>query len=148
MSANRPPIESFGPTLFNALIEGSRREYRIPTSYRNAARFRHRAHMLRSRMQQESHPLYPVASRTRITIEWDETKIPTKHNRRNVKWPENIEAQVTLVIAPHDLQFDEALKAAGLILKPSTIPETPESTPTVTPSDLDALLNLKPDSEK
>lgn len=113
---NKAPIESFGPELFNALIEGSKRTIDIPTIYRQAVVFRIRAHQLRHRMREDNHPLYSVAARTRITITWD-ANTETVINKKKIKFPKDPNTPVVLTIAPHDSQFAAALSAAGIDVK-------------------------------
>jgi hypothetical protein len=144
-SRPRDPIESFGAEVFNALIEGSRREFRIPTTYREASLFRVRAHKLRKQMQLDAHPLYSVAARTKITIEWDENAVETIRTAKRVRLPKDTNSPVTLVIAPHDSQFTDALIRAGLGVKPQqpTSPESPPADSAPNSTSLDILLDLK-----
>lgn len=109
------PIESFGAELFNALIQGSQKRFEIPNiSYREAVKFRHRCHMLRNRMRIDNHALASVASKTKLTIQWDHSKIETLFSKKNVAYPKDPDARVTLVIEPFDSEFRDALKAAGI----------------------------------
>jgi len=144
-SHTKTPLESFGPELFNALIEGSKRKITIPTDYRTAVKFRIRVHQLRHRLREDAHPLYGIAARTKVTIEWDETKVETIVSRKKVHFPKNPLAPVTLTIAPHDSQFSEALAAAGIDVKTpldSELLTSPQGEPEASPErpTLDDLL--------
>lgn len=109
------PIESFGPELFNALIQGSKQRFEIPNiPYREAVKFRQRCHQLRHRMRIDNHTLANVASRTRFSIEWDHSKVHTLFTKKRVPYPKSADALVTLVIEPHDSEFRDLLKAAGI----------------------------------
>lgn len=109
------PIESFGSELFHALIQGSQQRFELPAiPYREAVKFRHRCHQLRHRMRLDGHPLAAVAAKTRLSIEWDHSKIDTLFNKKRVAYPRDANAPVTLVIEPHDSEFRDALKAAGI----------------------------------
>jgi hypothetical protein len=133
----RAPIESYGAEMFNALIEGSRKTFHVTLPYRDAVKFRLRCYQLRNRMLTENHELYPVAAKTKISLSWDETKIPTKLGYRNSKTPIDSKAPVTLTIGPQDSEYADALKAAGLTATPipqSTLPDGKS------PPSLDTLL--------
>ena len=109
---HKPPIESFGAELFNALIEGSKRKISIQTTYRNAIVLRLRVHRLRHRMQEENHPLYPIAAKTKISIIWPpDTEVIT--TSKHIKYPKSSSAPVTLTFAPHDSEFADLLKSRG-----------------------------------
>ena|SRR5258706_9934156 len=116
------PIESFGPELLNALIEGSKREIRIPTTYKAAVKFRQRCHQLRTRMREDKHPMYSTAARTRITILYGKaaglTPVDELQNSKKVKYPKDPGVPALLVIAPHDSEFTKALEDAGIGVKP------------------------------
>jgi hypothetical protein len=117
MKTPRPPnpIESFGSELFNALVQGSKQSFVIPNiRYREAVKFRLRCHQLRNRMRIDNHPLATVVAKTRISIEWDHSKIETLYNKKRVPYPKSADSPVTLVIEPHDSEFSAALKAAGI----------------------------------
>jgi hypothetical protein len=111
-SKSKIPIESFGAELFTALIEGSKRKIEVQTTYRNASHLRMRVHQLRQRMREEGHPLYPIAARCRLTITWEGN---TKHS-----FSKNPDMPVTLTFAPHDSEFADLFKSAGLELNPTS----------------------------
>lgn len=125
--SRKTPISSFGPEIFEALIQGSRKKFTISTTYRKAMQFRLQIHKLRERMREENHELYPVASRTKVSIAWEPT-IPTKQGYHNSRRPEDIDAPVTMTIAPRDSEFTEALVAAGITIDRSHEPKLPDST--------------------
>jgi hypothetical protein len=109
------PIESFGPELFNALIQGSQKQFKISDiPYREAVKFRHRCHMLRNRLRVDNHPMASVAAKTKISIQWDHSKVETLFNKKRVAYPKSPDAKVTLIIEPFDSEFRDALKAAGI----------------------------------
>jgi hypothetical protein len=113
---SKTPIESFGSELFTALIEGSKRKIEIQTTYRTAVKIRLRVHQLRARMREESHPLYSVAARTRVTISWANTIEVTSHTK--AKFPKDLNAPVTLTFAPQDSEYGDIFKKAGVTVVP------------------------------
>jgi glycine cleavage system aminomethyltransferase T len=118
MTAPKQPIESFGPELLNTLIEGTRRRVVVPCTFGTATRLRLRLHQLRTRMRELNHPLYPIAAKCKVTIEWDENKVPTHVGARGLKYPSSGKtAQVQLVVAPHDDDFAKILTTAGVDAK-------------------------------
>lgn len=138
-STKKDPIASFSPQLFSALIKGSKQQYEVILPYRQAVRFRIRAHQLRHRMWKERHELYPVVAKTKLSISWDEKKVPTKVGYNNSKKPIDIDAPVTLTIGPRDSEYTAALEAAGITI------EAPEPTDSSigsigSPSDLENIL--------
>lgn len=137
MSARTPtPIESFGPELFNALIQGSKQRFEISSiPYRDAVKFRHRCHQLRHRMRLDQHPLATVAAKTRISIEWDTNEVETLYNRRRVPYPKSPDSKVSLIIEPHDSEFRNALKAAGLDVDHRIDPEAGMEAPAIDTSN-------------
>lgn len=126
------PIESFGPEILQALIEGSKREINITLPYRKAVYFRSRVNALRYEMRAQKHHLYPVVSQATVRIVWDKD-VTEKKSPTNVRFPANKDTSVKLIISPADAEFSEALKAAGIEVKPldtELLPntETAEST--------------------
>lgn len=113
----KPPIESFGPELFNTLIEGSKRKIVVETSYTTAVKFRMRIHQLRNRMREENHPLYRVAAKTKLSIQWDEVTTNTVRGKRGLKYPSDRRTKVKLIIEPHDNEFSDLLAAQGVNVK-------------------------------
>jgi hypothetical protein len=116
------PVESFGPEVLQALIEGSKREIVLELPYRKAAFFRQRVNALRAEMRKQNHQLYPVVSQATIRVIWgEEAGFPPTQERRsstNVRFPADKNTKVKLIIAPADSEFAEALKRAGVEVKP------------------------------
>lgn len=134
----RPPktIESFGPEVLQGLIEGSKREITLELPYRKAAFFRQRANALRAAMRAQKHTMYPAVSQATIRIIWGEEagldKIPETKSEKGVRAPANRNERVKLVISPADSEFGEALKQAGVEVKPLSLhppPNTGSTTP-------------------
>lgn len=111
------PIESFGPELFNALIEGSKRKVELNTDYKTAVKLRMRIHQLRARMREESHPLYPIAAKAHLTISWPDS-IETLTSYKKIHHPKNPKSPVTLTISPHDSEYGDIFKDAGIDVLP------------------------------
>lgn len=107
------PIESFGPEIFQTLVEGAKRKIELQLPYHRAAYFRARANQLRHRMRLEGHPHYSSVSQAKITITWESTT-PIRRTARNVRIPLDPAALCTLTIAPYDSEFTEALAAVGI----------------------------------
>lgn len=128
------PIESFGPEVFQALIEGSKKEIRLPLSWRKACYWRHRANALRAEMRRQNHPQYKVMSGATLRIE-----IPPgtdiKKSSRNVSCPKSPEAPVFLVISPADAEFGEALRKVGVEIKPLELTKPNTETPSLVAPD-------------
>jgi hypothetical protein len=123
------PIESFGPELFQALLDGSKREVKFQLPYRKAVHFRQRINQLRAAMRDLKHEHYPLASQAKITISWpDNTE--TSKSSRNVRFPKDMNTICDVVIMPSDSEFNDVLKSAGVNIKPLDPPTTP-STPIV-----------------
>lgn len=133
----KDPIDSFGPELFNALREGSHRRVAMDLPYRDAVKLRTRIHRLRAKMGEQGHTLYGLMMKAELRIEIPKGT-PTKSRYRNIQTPIDPGALVTLVIAPRDSDFAEAIRKAGVTVQPLTTDDTGD-TPT-TPSDLETLL--------
>jgi hypothetical protein len=116
------PVESFGPEILQALIDGSKREITVELPYRRAVLFRSRVNSLRAAMRQTKHELYPVVSQATVRILWGEdagmTPVVEKKSSTNVRFPANKNTIVKLVITPADAEFGDALKKAGVEVKP------------------------------
>lgn len=113
------PLVSFGPEIFNALVEGSRREITIslPT-YRLAIHFQQRIHMLRKALRESRHELSAVVQRARTSVVWGERAgqkaVEETSNSRGVRRPVDPETPCKVIIRPQDAQFAAAIKAAGV----------------------------------
>lgn len=117
--APRPPkpVESFGPQLLAALLEGAKREVVLPLTYRQAVHFMQRIHELRAAMRRTKHPEYTAAAQARFNLSWpDDT--PVKKSSRNVTIPVNPNTPCTLKLMPADSEYTAVLQKAGV-----TVPE-------------------------
>lgn len=130
------PVSSFGPEILQALIEGSKREIVLPLPYRKAVFFRQRVNALRAEMRRQNHELLGVVSQTTVRILWGEDAglppVPEKKSSTNVRHPTDKNVKVHLIISPADKEFSEALKAAGVEVKPiapDTVPNTGSTEP-------------------
>lgn len=129
-------VESFGPEIFEALIEGSKRAITLELPYKKAIAFRQRANMLRAAMRETQHEKYKVVAQTTLRVIWGKeagyAETPEAKNTQNVRFPVNKTVPAKLVISPADSEFGDALRAAGVDIKPlstEATPETPEAKP-------------------
>jgi len=130
-----PSVESFGPELMTALLEGSKARFVIPgLSYRNCVKFRQRIYQLRKAMIDAKHEAVTSVARTRIQIVWPQDT-PTHKSRKGLKWPTDRSTICDLIISPHDSEFADALKRAG-IKSPDLIDDVLETPKTSSPSAL------------
>lgn len=111
------PVESFGPELFQALVEGSKREVKFNLPYDKAIRFRLRVNQLREAMRKSNHSQYTAVSQARITIKWPEDT-PTKKYPGGSIWPVNRQVMCEVYIKPNDSEFRDVLKSAGVSVEP------------------------------
>lgn len=126
MARKDPPLESFGPELMAALIQGSNAHYEIPMTFRQAVNHRQRLNTLRRVMVNVAHPMAKIVSLTKIAIRWDDT-VPVRRSSKNVRIPVSLDAPVRLVIEPYDKEFAIALGKAGIhITPPDPLPDIPE----------------------
>lgn len=135
MTRTPRPVESFGAEVMQALIEGSKKRIVLTLPYRKAVFFRQRVNQLRVAMRdmKPPHSLYKVVSTTSLSIEWD-ANTETKKNVKNVRRPASMDAPVRLIISPADSEFGDALRKAGVTIKPLTedpivVPPPIEHTP-------------------
>lgn len=131
------PVESFGPEVLQALLEGSKREIVLLLPYREAVQHRARMNSLRAAMQRSGHEMYRIVSQTTIRVVWGEDAgldpIPEKKSSTNVRVPLSKNAPAKLIISPADKKLGEALKKAGVTVpdfNPDPVPNTgsPEAT--------------------
>lgn len=113
------PIESFGPELMAALIHGSTKEFRFPLPFNDAVKFRRRVHQLRSRMREEKHEKAMLVERARVSILLGkdagfETDPEYQRISNGGRVPRDRQAPALIVIKPYDVEFNAALKAAGV----------------------------------
>lgn len=140
----RYPVSSFGPELMELLIRGSKEEVRVPCDSMKQMKFlQMRIQTLRGAMAKERHPQYAIATRARVTCEWNFKKHPS---RKGLQFPPEAE-ECVLVIRPQDSQFSEILAKAGItvsdgastVLDELPLPDTPSDPSTQiaveTPSD-------------
>lgn len=133
------PIESFGPELMAALMQGSTKEFRFELPYNDAIKFRRRIHQLRSRMREENHPQRFLVERARVQVLWGKeagfAEDPEMRRLDNGgRAPRDLRAPACVVIKPYDTEFGEALRKAGVNIdtKVSTdlrVPDRPAGEP-------------------
>lgn len=100
---SRYPVSSFGPELMALLIEGSKKEVRVPCPDRKFMRaLQQRIHMLRGAMAREQHPQYVTVTRARTSQAW-------KINERDGQ-----AFDFCLYVRPQDSQYLDALTKAGV----------------------------------
>lgn len=158
------PIESFGPELMQALLEGGRNRLVIPfpgadgAGKRKAHTFQQRIHMLRQRMREERHPQYPLAARVRVSLLWG---AKAAEAGAPAEWRADPKGKLGayIVIQPRDSEFNEVaavLKGirepgrvtateAHMLRAPEPVPqgelEIPSDNPGSRPATLDELFN-------
>jgi hypothetical protein len=143
------PVESFGPEVLQALIEGSKREIVLELPYRKAVFFRQRVNALRAEMRRQNHEMYKIVSQATVRILWgadaELPDVPERRSLTNVRFPMNKNIPAKLVITPADKEFGEALKRAGVEVKPLT-PDPIPNTRTTEPSEdiLESYLKEEP----
>lgn len=147
-------VESFGPEVFEALIEGSKREIVLELPYKKAVAFRQRANSLRAAMREAGHEKYKIVAQTTLRIVWgrdagyDETA--EKRSSQNVRFPVSKLVPAKLIISPADNEFGEALRKAGVTIKPlgaDPIVETTSPEPEIGSDILEQYLFKEPDTE-
>jgi len=97
--AKKLTVDSFGPELLALLIAGAKERKAVPfpdtpDGKKGAVVLRHRLNTLRSTMRKTNHDQAQLVDRAKITIEEDHI----------------------LVIEPHDSQFAEVIRQAGVEL--------------------------------
>ena len=108
-----PRVESFGPGIMAALLEGAKTGLSLDLPYRKAVQFRQRLYQLRAAMRAEGHSEYKLVSRVRVTITWDPAT-NTVVSSKNVPIPRDRQTLVRVDVAPLDSEFDDALLRAGI----------------------------------
>jgi len=118
MSRQKPPIQSFGNELLTALTEGGRRKIELSLSYRDAVSLRARLYKLRNLMVSDKHPLAEIVAKARIQILWGPRiglpPVDELVSSKNVSRPRDPGTECRLIISPHDSEFAEALRKAGV----------------------------------
>lgn len=145
------PLESFGPEVMQALLLGARQELRIPLpTYREAIQLHLRLQQLRKSMQRHGHPMWSTVARTMVRTKWGvDAGLPpvAEHrNARGVRRPFDTSVPAVVIVSPHDAQFLDALKAAGVdetSLRDDTLLAEPAPDPSSPPDYLDELANSK-----
>lgn len=136
-------VSSFGPEIFEALIEGSKREIVLELPYRKAVFFRQRANSLRAAMRAAGHEKSSIVAQTTLRILWGHEAgyedVPEKKSPQGVRFPINKMAPAKLVITPADKEFSEALKKAGVTIRPLTEDTSPSPKTHIEPTGYDIL---------
>lgn len=144
VAKRRASIESFGPELLAALVKGSREPVTVKVPYRTAIALTQRLNKLRYIMQHKGHSLYSIVARVKITTAWGERAgLPPAdevRSRKNVARPVDPEAPSVLTLSPHDSEFTDALRAAGVA--PVELRDDPIEEISPTPTIEDLLANL------
>lgn len=120
MSRPPKPVESFGPELLRALLEGAKRKVEVKLPHNKAVHLRQRINALRTSMRRSNHVQYPLVSQCRVTISWP-PETPTVQSSRGVRWPKDPYAEVVVTIAPNDSEFRDVLASAGVVVDPGDI---------------------------
>lgn len=124
MSRAPKAVESFGPEIMAALVQGATKRIVLQVPYRKAVHFRQRANALRAAMRNTNHTMYSAISQTTITITWPPSTVEEKSSR-GVRRPKDPNTPCTLTIAPADSEFTDALTSAGVtIVPPKPSPDT------------------------
>lgn len=145
------PVESFGPELFQALIEGSKKEIVLELPYRKAVHFRQRINSLRSAMQRQNHVMYTAVSQATVHVLWGEdagfNAVPETKSSTNVRFPVNKNTPAKLTITPADSELAAALKKAGVEVRPLSPDPVPNTgTPDAEPDILETLMKETPNA--
>lgn len=108
------PVISFGPELFEALIRGSKERVEIgPMPYRVALKLQYRINHLRAAMQTETHEHATLVLRARTSITWS-SDTPISVSRNRVRVPIDRNAPCVVIVEPHDSEFGDLLRNAGI----------------------------------
>lgn len=135
----RYPIESFGPELRELLLKGSIQRIELKGIKRRVGhRLQQRLNMLRSRMLALNHPDHKIVARARVSLIWGKRLDPdSTYGGKDMDQP------AMLVVAPHDSDFTDIIKKAGVEVRDITTPPTAESEPAPPLTDLLDELELK-----
>ena len=143
------PIESFGPELMRALVEGGKRRLVIPFAgaggggKRLAHTFQRRIHTLRQRMREEKHKDYEIAMRAKVSL-FVGNKAVEEGGPQEWKEDEQGKRGALIVIAPQDAEFEGVLSAVGIHFDKVTQPIAQEPKAESPPLDDSFLDELKP----
>src|SRR3954464_1002085 len=118
----RSPVASFGPELLALLVKGATERVEVPMkSRKDLQMLQLRIQMLRGAMGREKHPMYDLVQRARTARMWD------GEPGRETNW--------RLIVQPHDIQFRDAILAAGIKVDEIALREVLEDTPSTVPAD-------------
>lgn len=136
-----PPLESFGPELRTVLIEGSRRELRLPFPDVASARFfQVRCNSYRTALRDRNHPDYPLTVKARVSVLHDK-RLERMAGDGIPKPPAAL-----VIVKPQDSDFRDILQNAGLTLDTSLDTSAELSTEEPLSDDfLESLYNPKRD---
>ena len=109
MSRSKPPVDSFGPELMEALLKGALNSYWVELPYSVAVKLRQRLYQLRLAMMEHRHEKYTLVSRVQVSIE-----IKSTGQRIGGRVQALGEEPCLVEIGPSDTRFVEALKLAGV----------------------------------
>ena len=135
MTKKAQPIESFGPEMMAALLKGSREKLTLEfPAYRSAVYFMARIHLLRKQMREANHPEYNIAARARVSLSFGPDagypEVEIKLDSQGGKRPVDREVPAKITISPHDSEFGDVLKNAGVEIMARNDPA-----PTAMPSE-------------
>lgn len=122
------PLDTFGNELMSTLLTAGTRPVVFKLPYRQAVRFRHRIHDLRTAMREAQHPQLHLAQRVSVRVSWDPNLTEETRNQKGVPRPRDPSALVTVTVAVRDSEFTEVLKKAGVDTELSLDPLS-DSTP-------------------
>jgi hypothetical protein len=119
---SRMPTASFGTNLFALLVKASRERVEVPVpTWALGVRLQQRIHMLRASMRREAHEKYLIVSRVRTSLLWGERAGLAASATRlvnNTPIPTDKTVPALLVLQPHDAEFDEIIRNAGIDIEP------------------------------
>ena len=143
------PLESFGPELMAALVEGSRKKIVLKFEGANgvgkrlAHGFHRRIHTLRARMRDLDHPDYTIASKALVSIFWGDRAVEEGEGKVPASWSSDVSGHrgAIIVIKPRDSEFESVLREAGIGVTHDALPPKPYVGATITSADEEASLD-------
>lgn len=114
--ARKISVESFGPELMAALLQGAAGKFEVSMPYRKAIKLRQRIYQLRLAMKQANHDKHKLVARTRVTIEWPEDTKVTR-TQQGVSYPNDRGVMCRVLVQPADSEFKELFEQAGVDTK-------------------------------
>lgn len=140
---SRYPVASFGPELMAVLIRGAKERVEIPMkSHKEISWLQQRIHMLRGAMGREKHPNYTLVQRARTSRQWDDPEPPLRGKKPSAK-----ATNFRLIIEPNDIQFADAIRAAGVTVDSSAMRDVLEDTDSTIPPDPSTQPTTEPPTE-